>query len=220
MQELFEAIKNGDSGVVAAIVEANPETVDARNENNLPAVVVAYYYGRPELARMLLEKGATTDIFAASALGLAERTLELLDGDRTLLDAYSPDGWTPLHLAAFFGHTNLAESLLERGAKVHAVSLNAMRNTPLHAAVARSQAEVAALLIARGADVNAKQHGGWTPLHAAAANGREDLVCSLLAHGAKPFAQAENSQTPLDMALTKGHEAVVRILEETQDSQQ
>jgi ankyrin repeat protein len=216
MQELFEAIKNGDSGAVAAILADHPEAVDARNENNLPAVVVAHYYGRPELARLLLEKGAQTDIFAACALGLTERATELLNTDRTLLNAYSPDGWTPLHLSAFFGHKDLAELLLERGAKVHAASLNAMRNTPLHAAVARSQAEVAALLIARGADVNAKQHGGWTPLHAAAANGREDLARMLLAHGAEPFAKAENSQTPLDMALTKGHEGVVRMLEETQ----
>jgi ankyrin repeat protein len=123
-------------------------------------------------------------------------------------------------LAAFFGHKELAEWLLERGAKVHAISLNAMRNTPLHAAVARNQADVVTLLIAKGADVNAKQQGGWSPLHAAASNGREDLVRTLLAHGASAFAPAENSQTPLDMALTKGHEGVVRILEETQGSQQ
>lgn len=220
MQELFEAIKNDDSAAVAAIVDVHPEAVDSRNENNLPAVLVAHYYGRADLARMLLEKGAQTDVFAASALGLRERTIELLDADRTLVDAYSPDGWTPLHLAAFFGHKDVAEALLERSAKVHAVSLNAMRNTPLHAAVARSQAEVAALLISRGADVNAQQQGGWTPLHAAAANGREDLVRTLLAHGAKAFAQAENSQTPLDMALTKGHAGVVRILEEAQDRNQ
>jgi ankyrin repeat protein len=220
MQELFEAIKNGDTGGVAAILAHHPEAVDARNENNLPAVLVAHYYGRSDLSRLLLENGAKTDVFAACALGLAQRAMEHLNADRTLVNAYSPDGWTPLHLAAFFGHKELAESLLELGAKMHAASLNAMRNTPLHAAVARSQAEVAELLLARGADVNARQQGGWTPLHAAAANGREDLVRMLLNHGAQPFAQAENSQTPLDMALTKGHGGVVHILEATQDSAQ
>jgi hypothetical protein len=55
MQELFEAIKNGDTGGVAAILAHHPEAVDARNENNLPAVLVAHYYGRSDLSRLLLE---------------------------------------------------------------------------------------------------------------------------------------------------------------------
>jgi uncharacterized protein len=213
MQELFEAIKNGDAAGVAALLDNHPEAVNGRNENNLPAVVVAQYYGRPELAELLLGRGAETDIFAASALGLRARVGELLDSDRTLIDGYSPDGWTPLHLAAFFGQLETARMLLDRGAKVQALSINAMRNTPLHAAVARSHAEVAELLIASGAQVRARQHGGWTPLHAAAQNGNVTLVRSLLAHGAEAFAQADNNQTPLDMALTKGHSEVAAILE-------
>lgn len=41
-------------------------------------------------------------------------------------------GWTPLHLASYFGHFDVAELLLEHGAYVD--SLNCEGDTPLHKA--------------------------------------------------------------------------------------
>ena len=46
------------------------------------------------------------------------------------LNAYSYDGWTPLHLAAFFGQRAAVERLMAAGADLNAVSRNALRNTP------------------------------------------------------------------------------------------
>jgi ankyrin repeat protein len=96
--------------------------------------------------------------------------------------AYSHDGFTPLHLAAFFGHQELARLFLDRGADVNARSKNttfAPDNTPLHAAAANRQVDVAALLLERGADVNAKDGHGFTPL-ALAANSKSDLLMLML----------------------------------------
>ena len=39
---------------------------------------------------------------------------ELLDADPALIEAWSPDGFQALHLAAFFGQTDAAEALLQR----------------------------------------------------------------------------------------------------------
>ena len=82
--------------------------------------------------------------------------------------AYSYDGWTALHLAAFFGQLEAAARLLEAGGRLAAVSRNPLANTPLHAAVAGGQPDVSVFLIARGADVNATDSGRHTPLHIAA----------------------------------------------------
>ncbi|TFG85870.1 MAG: hypothetical protein E4H17_04650 [Gemmatimonadales bacterium] len=64
------------------------------------------------------------------------------------MEAHGPDGRTPLHLAAFFGFTDVAEVLLARGAAANAVD-DAGR-TPLDLAVTEGQEKTAALLRSRG----------------------------------------------------------------------
>ena len=41
---------------------------------------------RRELAKYLVERGASTDIFLVAALGLTSRVTAMLDRDRSLLD--------------------------------------------------------------------------------------------------------------------------------------
>ena len=167
------------------------------------------------LARVqaLVEADPALTIFAASILGDAARLEELLTGNRSLVSAVSSDGWTPLHLAAFFGKEDAARLLLNKGASVQARSTNPMTNTPLHAAAAGRHPEIVKLLLDRGASANAVQHGGWTPLHSAAQNGDLDSARALLAAGADVSARADNHQKPLDLALTKAQQAMVEFLE-------
>jgi ankyrin repeat protein len=168
-----------------------------------------------DLARVkeLVAADPSLAIFAASVLGDTEQLTELLTTNRALIGLMSPDGWTPLHLAAFFGKTEAARLLLNKGAIVNARSTNPMENMPLHAAAAGRHVEVVELLIEHGAPVNARQHGGWSPLHAAAQNGDIDMAKALIAAGADVNARAENNQMPLDLALTKGQQAMVEYLE-------
>jgi uncharacterized protein len=162
---------------------------------------------------VLVEADPSLAIFAASILGDTAKIDELLGANRSLVSNLSSDGWTPLHLAAFFGKDDAARLLLNKGAIVDARSTNPMQNTPLHAAAAGRHAAIAKLLIEHGASVNARQHGGWTPLHAAAQNGDVELARALVAAGADVQTRAENNQTALDLALTKGQQAMVDYLE-------
>ena len=101
-----------------------------------------------------------------------------------LINSYSHDGWTPLHLAAFFAGASLVEALLEHGADVNARAQNGTNNMALHAAAtARNLAAVRAL-VEHGADVNARQEGGWTALHSAALSGDVEMARLLISHGA------------------------------------
>ncbi|HEY2845577.1 MAG TPA: ankyrin repeat domain-containing protein [Bryobacteraceae bacterium] len=168
-----------------------------------------------DLARVqtLVDADPALAIFAASMLGDVLRLEELLAGNASLITAVSTDGWTPLHLAAFFGKSDAARLLLDKGASVTARSTNAMANTPLHAAAAGQNAEIVTLLLEHGAHANAQQSGGWTALHSAAQNGDLESARALLAGGADVSARAENHQKPLDLALTKGRQAMVDFLE-------
>ena len=212
-KEFFDAIRAGDLAKVARMMDADPGLLNATDENGLGAFTVARYSRQDAIAKLLLEKGTQLDVCTAAMAGVEERIIELLAEDRTRTGAYSHDGWTPLHLAAFFGNKECAEILLANGADVHSRSRNAMQNTPLHAAAAGRHSGIVAVLLAAGADANARQHGGWTALHAAAQNGDVEMVKLLLTHGAAELSRADNNQTPLDLALTKGHQAVVDLLD-------
>jgi ankyrin repeat protein len=168
-----------------------------------------------DVSRMeeLVKADPSLAIFAAAIQGRTQEVEDLIAGNRSLASGLSSDGWTPLHLAAFFGHKETAQALLNKGALVDARSANAMQNTPLHAAASARKSDVAKMLLERGAAPNARQHGGWTPLHSAAQNGDVPMAEILLAAGADVQARAENHQGALDIALTKGHQRLVDLLE-------
>lgn len=181
-EDIFAAVASGNQQKVKEILEQDPAVVNARNERGDSLLLAAAYAGRREIFQLLLEKGAGVDLFEAAALGLGDRALQIIGRDASLVDAHSHDGWTPLHLAAFFGHRDLVALLLDHGADVDVRSRSerfGRANTPLHAAAANRHVDVAGLLLERGADVNARDGSGFTPL-ALAANSRSDLLILLL----------------------------------------
>src|SRR5437867_9525171 len=178
----FEAIKAGELERVKTMVSADPSLVDARDAEG-SAILTAVYHRQKEIVNLLVARGAALSIFEACAAGELEHLERLLAGDldRSAINAHGADGWTPLHLAAFFGHAKIVELLLSRGADVAARSRNPNGNTPLHAALVGNHKLVAGLLIGHGADVNAADAAGWRPLHLAAANNNLDAINALIA---------------------------------------
>ena len=85
------------------------------------------------------------------------------------VDARDGDNETALHLASFFGHTDVVK-----------VSLQQMPRL----AVERSQ-----VLIEAGAIVDAKTKYNWTPLHAASYNGRL-IVAEVIQNASPPNSDA------------------------------
>lgn len=209
-----EQVKRGDLSAVRAALANDPSLLDARNESGQHPFLLAKYYRQEETADYLLSLNPQLDVFTMCVAGRMADVLREIDREPSLLEAHSSDGWTPLHLAAFFGHAELAQALLDRGAKIESRSTNSMKNTPLHAAAAGGKADLVELLVKRGADVNSRQEGGWTALHAAAQAGNRQIVELLVAHGADLHACAANNQSALDLALSKGHPDIAALLEE------
>uniref|UniRef100_A0A663MFJ5 Oxysterol-binding protein n=1 Tax=Athene cunicularia TaxID=194338 RepID=A0A663MFJ5_ATHCN len=69
-------------------------------------------------------------------------------------------GWTPLHLACYFGHAVVVEDLLKAGADVNV--LNDMGDTPLHRAAFTGRKEVVMLLLQYNADTSIVNGSGET----------------------------------------------------------
>ncbi len=208
-----EQVKKGELAAVRAALAEEPALLDATNEAGQSSFLLAKYYRQSEVADYLLGLHPKLSAFDRCVAGQTEAALEEIDREPALLEAHTSDGWTPLHLAAFFGHPELAKGLLNRGAAIDSRSTNAMKNTPLHAAAAGTKLELVKLLLDHGADANARQHGGWTALHSAAQAGNREMAKILLAHGADVKARADNNQSPLDLALMHGHGEMATLLE-------
>jgi len=178
-------------------------------------ILDALYHGRgDEAERLLAEVGPETiSIHEAAAMGAVARIAALLDEDPQAANAWSPDGFQPLGLAAFFGRREAVELLLARGGEVNTHARHPFHVAALHAALAGPQPGIAKLLVDAGADVNARQQAGIAPLHETAQNGDLELTKLLLDHGADPSAQDDQGKTPAATAREHGHEAVAAFLE-------
>ena len=212
--ELMDAVAAGDTELVARLVSQDPSLAMARGADGVSALLLARYrFDRPTMDA-LLAADPDLDIFEAAALGRIDRLRERLVDDPAAVTSVSPDGFTALHLAAFFGKTEVTRILLDAGAPVDAYTGNDLANQPLHAAAAGRHIEVCRLLLAAGADIDATQHGGYTPLHEAAQHGDVEMVELFLSAGADPTASVQDGGTPADLAEAAGHHDVATRLRE------
>jgi ankyrin repeat protein len=210
--DLVAAIRARDPGRVREILAADSTLAGARAPGEPSPLLLAAYVQVPEIAE-LLRPHLAMDACEAAALGAANLLAGLLDRDASQATARSGDGWTPLHLAAFFGRREAASLLLTRGASVAAVSGGQEKNQPLHAALAGAgDAAIVTALVAHGADVNAVAATGVTPLHVAASRGNDELVRLLLAAGAKTHARLDDGKTPEQLAAERGHPGTSELL--------
>ncbi len=209
---LFDAIRQGDAGEVRRLLAADPQLAEARNADGASAVLWSVYTRHADLAGLLLG-GREPDFYEACALGGKERVETLLRGNPALARGFSPDGFSALALALFFGHVEIARLLLDGGADVNAPSTNAIRVSPLHSAVAGGKPELVDLLLSRGAAPDPVEFLEATPLHSAAASGNVEMVESLLKAGADRGRRTKDGKTAAELARQNGHEEAARRLE-------
>jgi ankyrin repeat protein len=141
---IFELIDTGDAQGVRDLLAFDPAAAAGHDENGLTVLMRAAYRGG--------------DVF--EAVRAANPPLEPFDrimvGESTGLpepDAWTPDGFTPLHIAAFARNVEAARALLEAGADPNVIATASFaRVTPLGTCAFAGATEVAELLLAHGAD--------------------------------------------------------------------
>ncbi|HSV66682.1 MAG TPA: ankyrin repeat domain-containing protein [Mycobacteriales bacterium] len=200
MPDIFAAVGAGDPALVDELLRGDRRLAFARTDDGVSVVLWAMYVGQPRLATLLAHAKRDLDIFEAAAVGVTERLGELVDEDVRRASGWTTDGFSPLHLAAFFGHPDAARRLITAGADVDAEARNANRAAPLHSAAAGAHPECVRVLLDAGADVNAREQGGWTPLHSAARAGDSASVALLVSAGADLAAVDDEGHLPVDLA--------------------
>ncbi len=188
MATIFEKISDGRTDLILDYIE-NEGSINDVDQYGTSLIKLAAYYGDVTAIKFLITKGA-----ALEDLG------ENFD----------------LNGAAFHGHWQLCQYLLENGANPNSRLSNG--ETPLHSAISkannRNTLYVVQLLLAHGADPNARTVAGEesgsfmrdahtyeeTPLHRAAAFGNDDLIHTLLDAGADKSITDARGDSPLSWA--------------------
>ncbi len=165
--------------------------------SELSPVLAAMYQGKREEAEALATE---PDVLEAAALGRLDVLRTHVEGDPDALSARTPEGFTPLHLAAFFGGAPAVRLLLAAGAPADADADNDRSVRPIHSATAAGDHDAVRALLEAGADPNVAQQGGYTPLLQAAHADDPEMAELLLSHGADRTAAAEDGRDPLAMA--------------------
>ncbi|MFZ0549017.1 MAG: ankyrin repeat domain-containing protein, partial [Candidatus Promineifilaceae bacterium] len=204
--QMIAAIQKGETAVIEQLLAENPKLVNVLNQQGLPAIQVAAYYGQSGAAETLRAAGAQVGLFEAAALGDMEKVqAELADWPEDIHE-FGRDGFNVLQLACYFGHTELAEWLVAHGADVNVAAQNEQEIRPIHGAAARGNVAIAKTLLENGAEVDARQQGGFTAFHAVAQNGDIVLAKLLLDYGADPDLETADGKNAADFALEAGHE--------------
>lgn len=186
-QDIYEAVKAGNTEMVAKYLQKDPELLNAKNPDAMTPLNLAAQEGQLEIAKFLLEKGADP------VLGDNENS-------------------GPIHLAAISGSKDIVDLLLKHGVSIDAQDENDM--TPLLFALSRRQFDMANHLIDIGADVRLQTVNSWSALQLAAIGGNLDLVKRLVEMKVKVNDEINGGMTPVFSAASYGYLDIVQYLVE------
>ena len=128
---------------------------------------------------------------------------------------------TALHLGAAYGHPDVVQALLSKGAEIETLDFHGM--TALHYASWNGHSAVVQLLLNKGCKVETRAEAGLTALHMAACTARNEVIKILIAHGAAIDVKTLGSgagfgsrlpmgSTPLDLAAMHADADTIRTL--------
>ena len=141
---IFELIEAGDADGLRALLDRDPAAAAQTDELGLSVVMRAAYRGLLDVV-----------LAAGPPLGPFDRIVVGRSDDLPAPDAWTPDGFTPLHIAAFANNVAAAEALLAAGADPNVFATASFaRVTPLGTCRFADADDVARVLLEHGADAS------------------------------------------------------------------
>lgn len=206
---LYCAAEANYEEIVELLIDKGAD-VDAKHADGTTPLEWAAGWGYEGVARALIAGGADATIRIAIYAGTLEKVSSLLEAGTDVDAKEDQTGKTPLHIAALYGQSTIAELLIRKGARVDA--RDAEGRPPLYDAITVADRLMVELLIKEGADLKIRDARGRSPLHYAATAGYRDIAELLISHGAEVDAKDSGALTPLHLAASNGHVEVGELL--------
>lgn len=212
MSDVFDLLANGRVADLNATLEAYPDLAASRHASGASLLAWAYYVGQPDAAALIRPRLAELDPYDAIIIGDKDQVTKSLATGWDA-NALSPDGFTPLGLAAFFNRPEIFDLLLPLTRDVNAPAQNPQKVAALHAATAVHSVPMVERLLRAGASPDQPQADGFTPLHVAARHGDGAIAALLVLFGADPRLQNAKGEDAIAQARAGGHEWLAKRLE-------
>ncbi|XP_030637272.1 ankyrin repeat domain-containing protein 6b isoform X2 [Chanos chanos] len=147
-------------------------------------------------------------LLIASHKGQADNVVQLINkGAKVAVTKY---GRTPLHLAAYKGHTEVVHILLRAGCDLDIQDDG--DQTALHRAAVVGNSDVISALIQEGSALDRQDKDGNTALHEVSWHGFSQSVKLLVKAGANVHAKNKAGNTALHLACQNGHSQSCKVL--------
>ncbi|XP_068812335.1 ankyrin repeat domain-containing protein 27 isoform X3 [Struthio camelus] len=193
VEKLLRAVADGDLEMVRYLLEWTEDDVEDEDHTGSTS--------KPEFCHPLCQ---------CSKCGPAQKKFARIPANGLGVNVSNQDGFTPLHMAALHGHSELVSLLLKNGANISAK--NAKHAVPLHLACQKGHFQVVKCLMDYNAKQNKKDMYGNTPLIYACLNGQYETAALLLQHGASVNLSNAKGNTALHEAVIGKNEGLVELL--------
>jgi ankyrin repeat protein len=202
--DVFDLLAKGQLADLGAALETDPSLASARHASGASLLAWAHYVGQPAAAALIRPRLGDLDPHDAIVMGEVDR-LQIAIAGGWDPNTLSPDGFTPLGLAAFFNRPEVFDLLLPLTADVNQPADNAQKVAAIHAAATTRNAAMVEKLLRAGARPDQTQADGFTPLHVAAQHGDGPVAALLLLFGADPYLRNNKAMDATDHARAGGH---------------
>lgn len=221
-EDLLQGAMEGNTALVLRSIEHRAE-IETRNKDGETALILAAWYGSPEIVRLLIDNGANvnaqdnagyTAIAKASCLGVGRHyeIVELLIEASADVNLKTKEGISPFLFAILNGHKELGIVLKNAGAKEEHLFFGKEADGELLSATNFGDLQRVKYVFLFKPNLNTSDKLGLTPLMYAARNGNHEILTMLLKAGAIVDAKDYSGKTALMFAARRGNKDIISIL--------